>query len=50
MHFWNNYHQIYIYLRVCPTEKAHSKEITISFEQKPVTAADIWKENIFSST
>jgi hypothetical protein len=39
-----------IYLRVCPTEKAHSKEITISFEQKPVTAADIWKENFFIST
>jgi len=36
-----------IYLRVCPTENAHSKEITISFEQKPVTAADIWKENLF---
>jgi hypothetical protein len=36
-----------IYLRVCPTEHAHSKEITISFEQKPVTAADIWKENLF---
>jgi hypothetical protein len=30
-----------------PTELAHSKEITISFEQKPVTVAVIWKENVF---
>jgi len=46
MHFENKY--VYnIYLRVCPTELAHPKEITISFEQKPVNAADIWKENLF---
>jgi len=45
MHFENKY--VYkIYLRVCPTELAHPKEITISFEQKPVNAADIWKENL----
>ena len=36
-----------MYLCVYPTELAHSKEITISFEQKPVTTADIWKENLF---
>jgi hypothetical protein len=34
-----------IYLCVSPIELAHSKEITISFEQKPVTVAIIWKEN-----
>jgi hypothetical protein len=29
------------------TELAHSNEITISFEQKPVTVGIIWKENLF---
>ena len=33
----------------CPTELAHSKEITISFKQMPVTVAVIWKEIYFSS-
>jgi hypothetical protein len=43
MHFELKY--IYeIYLHLCPTELAHSKEITISFEKKPVTAVDMWKE------
>ena len=36
-----------MYLCVYPTELAHSKEITISFEPKPVTVAVIWKENLF---
>ena len=36
-----------IYLCVCPTEFAHSKEITISFEQKPATVAVLCKENVF---
>jgi len=36
-----------IYLCVCPTEFAHSKEITISFEQMPVTVAVPCKENLF---
>jgi hypothetical protein len=36
-----------IYLCAFPIELAHSKEITISFEQKPVTVAIIWKENLF---
>jgi hypothetical protein len=44
MHFGQKY--VYkIYLCVSPIELAHSKEITISFEQKPVTVAIIWKEN-----
>jgi hypothetical protein len=38
-----------IYMCACPTELAHSKEITISFKQMPVTVAVIWKE-IYSSS
>jgi hypothetical protein len=41
MHFEENY-EYKIYLRLCPTDIAHSKQITISFEQKAVTAADMW--------
>ena len=46
MHFEDHY-EYKIYLRLFPTELAHSKQIAISFEEKPVTAADILKENLF---
>jgi hypothetical protein len=45
--FWGKKYEYKIYLSACPIELAHSKEITISFEQKPVTVAIIWKENKF---
>ena len=45
--FWGKKYVYKIYLCACPIELAHSKEITISFEQKPVTVAIIWKENLF---
>ena len=47
MHFEEKNYVYKIYLRLCPTELPYSKEITISFEQKPVTVAIIWKDNLF---
>jgi hypothetical protein len=47
LHFEKKTYVYKMYLCVYPTELAHSKEITISFEPKPVTVAVIWKENLF---